>query len=165
MRRLSKLFVLISVMLTGATLASAQAARECSQDIIAKMARGGMTDVEIASFCANAAVVNKKEEKMGLRKDYGILEGKNWQTHFLYQNKAEVVTFTVKKEGVAVSSTNPNAEYFEVEDLGDALRFKRKEAPYAAVYTLTIKMSQITETSLTVNQQYKTASSFNWKTR
>lgn len=132
----------------------------CTADEITKMAKGGLTATEIKKFCSN---FGQKKNEEGLREKYSILEDKNWKTHYLFQNEREIVFFTVSKDVIKLQSNNPRVQYFGMEDLGDAIRFKRKEIPYKAIYTVTISREYIGEKTILVSQQYKKVRQFTWE--
>ena len=134
---------------------------ECTPLELAKFVKGGFTNQEISKFCLTAS----SSPQIDLRHKYAILEGKNWQTqYFLTQQRKqkEEVFFTVSKETVHLTSTNPDVQYYDMEDLGDTLRFKRKQTPYKAIYTITLQMDRITEATLPIIQQYKKIKHFTW---
>ncbi len=137
------------------------APKQCTSEEIAKLARGGFTDQQIKEFC----IPVKKQEDSVLREKYASLEGKNWKTHYYLSRsskKREEIYFTVNKDNLLLTSTNPNVQYYDVEDLGDALRFKRKQAPYKAIYTITISLNQISDNRLPIVQQYKKVTRHVW---
>lgn len=140
--------------------------KKCSSDEIAKLARGGFTDAEIRGFCTleKAAAPSKNN----LREKYAKLEGKNWRTHFYLSSqrrKREEVFFVVSENTVQIKSSNPKVQYYDVKDLGDTLRFKRKQSPYKAIYVLTLETNQMTAQKLPVVQQYKAVKNYFWTAR
>ncbi|MBF0287639.1 MAG: hypothetical protein HQM14_07455 [SAR324 cluster bacterium] len=137
------------------------APKQCTPEEIAKLARGGFTDQQINEFC----IITETKENSLLREKYASLEGKNWKTHYYLSRsskKREEIYFTVNKDNLLLTSTNPKVQYYEVEDLGDALRFKRKQSPYKAIYTITIPLEQISENQIPIVQQYKKVTNHTW---
>ena len=136
----------------------------CTSLEMAKFIRGGFTDQEISKFCITEA----QPVESDLRKKYAMLEGVNWQTQYYLtaqRQQKEEVFFTISKDTIKLTSTNPNAQYYDVKDLGDTLRFKRKQLPYPAIYTITLKIDQMTDTDLPVEQQYKNTRTYIWKAK
>ncbi len=137
-------------------------AKDCTPQEIANLARGGFSNSEIEKFCGPGSEDTDSE----LRQKYGILEGKNWQTHYYVskkRNKREEVFFTIGTDKIELTSSHPNVTYFDIVDLGDALRFKRRQTPYKAIYTLTIQLDTVTSNSLSVVQQYKKVTKHTWQ--
>lgn len=136
----------------------------CTSLELAKFIQGGFTDKEISKFC----IIETSSTQPDLREKYAILEGKNWQTqYFLTQQrkKKEEVFFTVSKESIKLTSSNPSVQYYDVTDLGDTLRFKRKQTPYKAIYTITLQMDQMTDVTLPIVQEYKKIKHFTWNAK
>ncbi|MBF0276495.1 MAG: hypothetical protein HQM13_01830 [SAR324 cluster bacterium] len=133
----------------------------CSSLEMAKFLRGGFTDQEIGKFC----ILKSEPVESDLRKKYAKLEGFNWQTQYYLtadRKQKEEVFFTIGKDKVTLTSSNPKVQYYDVSDLGDTLRFKRRQLPYRAIYTITLKMDQMTESELPVEQQYKVTRTYIW---
>lgn len=138
--------------------------QECDRSILLKMARGGFSDEEVALFCRPKGANPPSQ----LRKTYAVLEDKNWRTHYYQQatqedRRLETVHFQVGETAITVKSSNPNAQYYDFQDLGDGFRVKRRQPPYSAVYTLTFSKDEIRADSLSVNQSYKTSRNYRWK--
>ncbi len=134
----------------------------CTSLEMAKFIRGGFSDPEISKFC----LTETKPAEDDLRKKYAMLEGANWQTQYYLSSQRkqkEEVFFTIDKEAVKLTSTNPKVQYYDVQDLGDTLRFKRRQLPYRAIYTITLKIDQMTGAKLPIEEQYKTTKKYIWK--
>lgn len=136
--------------------------KTCTSDEIAKLARGGFTDLEIREFCILA---QQSVSTTNLREKYAMLEGKNWSTHYYLsqdRQQREEVFFQINENVIQLTSSNPNVQYFDINDLGDTLRFKRRQNPYKAIYTLTLALNQMTASKLPVVQQYKKVKHYTW---
>ena len=137
--------------------------KKCTSDEIAKLARGGFTDSEIRKFCTVEKAIAPSKDN--LREKYAQLEGKNWRTHFYLspnRRQREEVFFVINENTIQITSSNPKVQYYDVQNLGDALRFKRKQNPYRAIYLLTLETDQMTAKQLPVIQQYKSVKNYVW---